>query len=195
MGLCAVVEAGGVEMVLTSQRVMPFDAEHLTAVGIEPAERRIVVVKSAIAWRAGFGEVAAQAIGVDTPGHARAAASRRFRTAGRLDRSCRWTMPFDYVRLGDVASRSQSQAAEVAMSVRAGVDTGGTFTDLVLFDEETRRDPDVEGARRRRASPRAPSSTRSPRPGSTRTTSRTSSTARPSRRTRSSSARAPTSRC
>ncbi|WP_410964494.1 hydantoinase/oxoprolinase N-terminal domain-containing protein, partial [Salmonella sp. SAL4447] len=24
------------------------------------------------------------------------------------------------------------------MSVRAGVDTGGTFTDLVLFDEETR---------------------------------------------------------
>jgi microcystin degradation protein MlrC len=68
MGLCAVVETGGVEVVLTSHRVMPFDADHLTAVGIEPAERRILVVKSAIAWRAAFGEVASEAIAVDTPG-------------------------------------------------------------------------------------------------------------------------------
>ena len=31
------------------------------------------------------------------------------------------------------------------MSIRAGVDTGGTFTDLVLYDEEQRRHPHVQG--------------------------------------------------
>lgn len=67
MGLCAVVDAGGVEVVLTSRRVMPFDAEHLAAVGIDAAERRILVVKSAVAWRAGF-PGAAQAFAVDSPG-------------------------------------------------------------------------------------------------------------------------------
>jgi microcystin degradation protein MlrC len=46
---------------------MPFDAEHLAAVGIDAAERRILVVKSAVAWRAGF-PGAAQAFAVDSPG-------------------------------------------------------------------------------------------------------------------------------
>ena len=67
MGLCAVLEAGGVEIVLTSRRVMPFDDQHLAAVGIDAAERRIVVVKSAVAWRAGF-PGAAQSLALDTPG-------------------------------------------------------------------------------------------------------------------------------
>ncbi len=39
------------------------------------------------------------------------------------------------------------------MSIRAGVDTGGTFTDLVLYDEGERRDPHVEGV----ATPSEPS--------------------------------------
>jgi microcystin degradation protein MlrC len=68
LGRCAVVEADGVEVVLTSRRAMPFDADHLRAVGIDPASKRILVAKSAIAWRAAFGDVAAQAIHVDTPG-------------------------------------------------------------------------------------------------------------------------------
>lgn len=68
MGLCAVVEAGGVEIVLTSRRVMPFDADHLRTVGIEPAARRILVAKSALAWRAAFGDLVAEALSVDTPG-------------------------------------------------------------------------------------------------------------------------------
>jgi microcystin degradation protein MlrC len=68
MGLCAVVEAGGVEVVLTSRRVMPFDADHLRAVGIEPAERRVLLVKSAIAWQAAFGDLVHEGIYVDTPG-------------------------------------------------------------------------------------------------------------------------------
>ncbi|MCC6222597.1 MAG: M81 family metallopeptidase [Thermoleophilia bacterium] len=68
MGACAIVDTGAVEVVLTSRRVMPFDSDHLRAVGIEPAERKILVVKSAVAWRAAFGDVATEAIPVDTPG-------------------------------------------------------------------------------------------------------------------------------
>ena len=68
MGCCAVVVAGGIEVILTSRRVMPFDADHVRVLGIEPAERRIVVTKGAIAWRAAFGEIAERAIAVDSPG-------------------------------------------------------------------------------------------------------------------------------
>jgi microcystin degradation protein MlrC len=42
--------------------------KHLRAVGIEPAERRILVVKSAIAWQAAFGDLVDEAIYLDTPG-------------------------------------------------------------------------------------------------------------------------------
>jgi microcystin degradation protein MlrC len=68
MGRTAVVDADGVQVVLTSQRTMPFDAGHLTCVGIAPEQQRVIVVKSAIAWRAAFCDVAAQVITVDTPG-------------------------------------------------------------------------------------------------------------------------------
>jgi microcystin degradation protein MlrC len=68
LGLCAAVRLGGVEVVYTTRRLMPFDADHLRVLGIEPAERRIIAVKSAIAWQAGFGDLAAEAIYVDSPG-------------------------------------------------------------------------------------------------------------------------------
>ena len=68
MGRTAVIDAGGVQIVLTSLRTMPFDAEQLRCVGIEPAEQRIIVVKSASAWRAAYGPVARHTIMVDTPG-------------------------------------------------------------------------------------------------------------------------------
>jgi microcystin degradation protein MlrC len=68
LGRCAVIDAGGVEVVVTERRAMPFDADHLRAVGIEPASRRILVVKSALAWQAAFGKLAAEALYVDTEG-------------------------------------------------------------------------------------------------------------------------------
>lgn len=68
MGRTAVVAADGVEIVVTERPTMPFDAEQLRSQGIEPADRRILVVKSAIAWRAAFGDLAADAIPVATPG-------------------------------------------------------------------------------------------------------------------------------
>ncbi len=68
MGRTAVIEAGGVKVVLTTRRTMPFDAEQLRSVGIEPAAQRIIVAKSAIAWRAAYGSIAKRAITVDSPG-------------------------------------------------------------------------------------------------------------------------------
>lgn len=68
MGRTAVIEAGGVRVVLTSLRTMPFDAEQIRSLGLEPAAQHIIVVKSAIAWRAAYGDVARRAIFVDTPG-------------------------------------------------------------------------------------------------------------------------------
>jgi len=68
MGLTAVVVAEGVQVVITSLRTMPFDIEQLRAVGIEPAEQRIIVVKSATAWRAAYGPLAASTLTLDTPG-------------------------------------------------------------------------------------------------------------------------------
>jgi microcystin degradation protein MlrC len=68
MGRTAVVDADGITVVLTSLRTMPFDAGQLRSLAIEPAGQRIIVVKSAVAWQAAFGDVARHAIVVDTPG-------------------------------------------------------------------------------------------------------------------------------
>ena len=68
MGRCAVVDADGIRILLTSRRTMPFDAEQLRCMGLEPAEQRIIVVKSASAWRAAFESVARHILFVDTPG-------------------------------------------------------------------------------------------------------------------------------
>jgi len=50
------------------RRALPFDAEQLRCVGIEPAEKKMIVVKSAIAWKSAYGDIARQIIYVDTPG-------------------------------------------------------------------------------------------------------------------------------
>jgi len=68
MGRTTVLNCNGLELVLTEKRVMPFDAEHLRSLAIEPARKKIIVVKSAIAWQAAFGELAREVIYVDTPG-------------------------------------------------------------------------------------------------------------------------------
>ena len=64
----AVVQASGVEVVLTSRRVLPYDVEHLSEAGIEPAERASLLVKSAVGWRTAFEEPTPHALYLDTPG-------------------------------------------------------------------------------------------------------------------------------
>ncbi|MGI8643058.1 MAG: M81 family metallopeptidase [Thermomicrobiales bacterium] len=68
MGPTAVVRAGGVNVILTSRKTMPGDLQQLRSVGIEPTEQRIIVVKSAVRWRGGYGPITAHSIDVDTPG-------------------------------------------------------------------------------------------------------------------------------
>ena len=68
LGEVAVIQAGGVRVMLTEQKALPFDADHLAAAGIVAAAQQIIVVKSAIAWQAHFQKFAKGEIYVDTPG-------------------------------------------------------------------------------------------------------------------------------
>jgi microcystin degradation protein MlrC len=68
MGTTAVVDVNGVTLVAMERATPPFHGEQLTSVGIHPADAAIIVVKGAVAWRAAYGDVAAEVIEVDTPG-------------------------------------------------------------------------------------------------------------------------------
>lgn len=71
MGPCAVVRHGGVEILLTSNKTPPFDLAQWRSQGIEPSEKSIVVVKSAVAHRKAYDGIAARYIALDTPGPCR----------------------------------------------------------------------------------------------------------------------------
>ncbi len=68
LGDCAAIRVGGVEAVLITNRTQALGLELFRNVGIEPTERRIVVVKSTNHFQAAFGPIAAQVIYVDTDG-------------------------------------------------------------------------------------------------------------------------------
>ena len=76
-GRTAVVNTGGVLVVLTERRQPMWNLEQLHSLGIEPSRLQIVVVKAAIAYRAAYLPIAAKIIEVDTPGLS-AADIRRF---------------------------------------------------------------------------------------------------------------------
>jgi fumarylacetoacetate (FAA) hydrolase family protein/microcystin degradation protein MlrC len=68
MGVTAVVQAGLVTVALTTERVMPFDSDHITVLGIDPKAQRFIVAKSGSAWRVAFEHLSIASIYVDTPG-------------------------------------------------------------------------------------------------------------------------------
>jgi microcystin degradation protein MlrC len=68
MGRCAVVRAGNVSVLLLGNSVMTVDPEMYRAVGLEPSDARIVVVKSHIQFRAGYDGIAREIILLDSPG-------------------------------------------------------------------------------------------------------------------------------
>ena len=57
-----------VEVIVSERRVQPFDLAAFRSQGIEPTERKILAVKSAVHFRGSFGPIAADIIDVDTPG-------------------------------------------------------------------------------------------------------------------------------
>ncbi len=67
MGPSAVVRAGNVFVLIVSTSVMTVDPELYRAVGLEPKDAQIVVVKSAIQFRAGY-PFARRSIMLDSPG-------------------------------------------------------------------------------------------------------------------------------
>ncbi|GII63854.1 microcystinase C [Sphaerisporangium krabiense] len=73
MGRVAVIETPIGAIVLTENRVVPFDDDHLRAVGLEPRGARVIVAKGAIAWKAAFAGYAARTLYVRTPGYCPAA--------------------------------------------------------------------------------------------------------------------------
>ena len=48
MGTTAVIQVGGIEIILTERRIQPYDAEVLRSVGIEPQARKLIALKSAV---------------------------------------------------------------------------------------------------------------------------------------------------
>jgi len=67
VGRTVVLKTNGVEVIVSEGRV-GMERDYYKAAGVDPAERRIVVVKSAQAHRASFEGIAAEIIEVDMPG-------------------------------------------------------------------------------------------------------------------------------
>jgi microcystin degradation protein MlrC len=61
-GPTAVLQVGGVELVLMSLYQEPFDLECFHSVGVDPTRKRFVVIKSRVHWRAGLGELAREIV-------------------------------------------------------------------------------------------------------------------------------------
>jgi microcystin degradation protein MlrC len=68
MGRTAVLVAGGVEIVVTEHRIQPYDTALLRAVGIEPTQRRLIALKSAVHFRGTYQPIAERIFDADTPG-------------------------------------------------------------------------------------------------------------------------------
>ena len=58
MGTTAVLAAGGVDIVVISRHIEPFDPGCFTSVGIDPTQRRYLMLKSRIHYRVGFKKLA-----------------------------------------------------------------------------------------------------------------------------------------
>jgi microcystin degradation protein MlrC len=68
MGLTAVFVVNNVEIILTENHFQPFDPEALRCLHIEPRDRLLIGLKSAVHFRAGFQDLAEKIFEVDTPG-------------------------------------------------------------------------------------------------------------------------------
>jgi microcystin degradation protein MlrC len=68
MGRTVWLRVRGVNILLTERKVPPFDLAQLRGIGIIPEEQRMIVVKSAVAYRAAYLPIASKVIEMDTAG-------------------------------------------------------------------------------------------------------------------------------
>jgi microcystin degradation protein MlrC len=91
MGACAVLDTGKVEIAVISRHVEPYDMGSFRALGIEPARKRYLMLKSRVHWRAGLGPLAKAVVecagtGVCTSDYSQLRFSRVRRPVYPLDR-------------------------------------------------------------------------------------------------------------
>ena len=68
LGMTVTLLVGGVEVVVSSQRRQCLDMQMLRVAGVEPSQKRLIVLKSAVHFRAHFGPLASHIFDADTPG-------------------------------------------------------------------------------------------------------------------------------
>ena len=68
LGDCSCVRVGGIEVVLITSRTQALGLELFRNVGVEPTQRKLLVVKSTNHFYAAFGPIAAQVLYVDSDG-------------------------------------------------------------------------------------------------------------------------------
>lgn len=95
VGRTAVLVSGGVEIIVNERRFQPVDPEAARSVGIDPAKRKIVVLKSAVHYRASYEPMASEIVEVDGPGLASPNLGRfEFKNIRRpifpIDLDCDW---------------------------------------------------------------------------------------------------------
>lgn len=66
-GDCALLQIGGVQVIVCSSHTQPYDLEVYRHCGIVPEDMKVLVVKSAVHYRASFGTIAAKILDVETP--------------------------------------------------------------------------------------------------------------------------------
>jgi microcystin degradation protein MlrC len=76
MGRAAVLEVGRISVLVTERPAFTFDPALYRSVGLEPREAKIVVVKSPLQFRDGYGDIARACWVVDTPGPSTARVER-----------------------------------------------------------------------------------------------------------------------
>jgi microcystin degradation protein MlrC len=76
MGRTVWLQSGGVNIVLTERKTPPFDLAQLRGVGVIPEYQKMIVVKSAVAYRAAYLPIAAGVVEMDTAGLCSANLSR-----------------------------------------------------------------------------------------------------------------------
>lgn len=68
MGTSVVLDVAGIQVIVCSKRIQSRDPEMFRAAGIDPLAQKILVVKSAVHFRAGFEPIAADILIADAPG-------------------------------------------------------------------------------------------------------------------------------
>lgn len=67
-GTTVVIDTGRIELVIMSLYQEPFDINCFYSVGVDPLQKRFVVIKSRVHWRAGLGELAREVVECDGAG-------------------------------------------------------------------------------------------------------------------------------